>query len=343
MKIIEGNIEDALELIDDDTIDLIITSPPYYGLRAYSDNPMEIGREEHPKLYIDRIVNIVDILMQKLKKDGNFFLNIGDSYATASHKGSFDPLLKSRNELPEHKINIRSKLNKSNENWLKERQKLLIPYRIAIAIQDIGYTIREDLIWVKKLTFYPERESIGTTFPFPVIDKFLPAHEVILHITKSKGKSKAYIDRVKNKLKQSSIKRANYKLPSSITSDWSAYHHQEKGFTKLYNKLKNADVEMANPTSCIMFKRFSGFDKNEGHVAPFPIHLPMMFIEAYSDVGDVVMDPFMGSGTTGLASRLLNRSFIGIELEHKYVEIAKRKMKWNNALDIKFEYIKIKR
>jgi len=158
----------------------------------------------------------VEECMRVLKKEGNMFLNIGDTWATATHKGGYDRLNQQENITIDkgHRTEIRAKLNRSGENWLKEKQKLFIPYRIAIELQDRGYIVREDLIWTKKLIKFPEKESIGSCMPFPVRDKFLPAHEVILHITKSK-KVKSYIDNIKCKLKEGSLLRAKYPISAT--------------------------------------------------------------------------------------------------------------------------------
>jgi len=346
-KLYVGDALEVLKTLPDESVDCVITSPLYYGLRSYlsknsSLKEREIGLEEHPNKYINKIISVVEECMRILKKDGNMFLNIGDTWATATHKGGYDRLNKQKNITIDegHRTEIRAKLNRSGENWLKEKQKLFIPYRIAIKLQDKGYIVREDIIWTKKITKYPEKETIGSCMPFPIQDKFLPAHEVILHIMKSK-KVKAYINRIKCKLKESTFKRAKY--PVSLTfkiQDEKNPYLSHKGIDAYYKKLdeaskvvkgKNRDVvigselEGANPTSCIMFKRENQHTTISEHFAKFPHSLPSLFIESFTDKGDTILDPFAGSGTTMIVAEKLGRNSIGIELNPKYAELIKKR------------------
>ena len=348
-KIICGDALKVLRKFPSDSVDCIITSPPYYGQRSYlpKDSELkkfEIGLEEHPNIYIEKIVTIVEECMRILKKEGNMFLNIGDSWATATRPGGYDRLNQQKNITIDegHRTEIRAKLNRSGENWLKEKQKLFLPYRIAIELQDRGYIVREDIIWVKKLAKYPEKETIGACMPFPVIDKFVPAHEVILHIVKSK-KVKSFIDRIRCKLKDSTLERAKYPVSSTykIQDDRNPYFSQRKGMDSYFKKLDElgkvvegdnwnvvieSKLEGANPTSCIMFKR-EHHTLAESHFAKFPLSLPQLFIEGYTDKNDIVLDPFIGSGTTGMAAKMLNRNFIGIEINPEYCKIAEARIK----------------
>jgi len=132
---------------------------------------------------------------------------------------------------------------------------------------------------------------MGTCMPFPVIDKFLPAHEVILHIVKSK-KVKSFIDRIRCKLKDNTFKRAKYPvIQTYMTQDETNPYFSQKGLDSYYRKLDEAgkvimgknwgvvvenELEGANPTSCIMIKREN--QHAEGHFAKFPIMLPKLFI-----------------------------------------------------------------
>ena len=320
-KIVCGDALKVLRKFPSESVDCIITSPPYYGQRSYlpKDSELkkfEIGLEEHPNIYIEKIIAIVEECMRILKKEGNMFLNIGDTWATATHQGGYDRLNQQMNITIDegHRTEIRAKLNRSGENWLKEKQKLFLPYRIAIELQDRGYIVREDIVWTKKVTKYPEKETIGSCMPFPVIDRFLHAHEVILHIVKSK-KVKSYIDRIKCKLKESRISQKKVKKLDELGKVVEGDN---------WNVVIESELEGANPTSCIMFKKEH---HNTPHFAKFPLSLPQLFIEGFTDKNDIVLDPFIGSGTTGIAAKMLNRNFIGIEINPEYCEIAEARIK----------------
>lgn len=355
-KIYQGNILDVLKTFEDDCIDCIITSPPYFELRSYSDNKEEIGKEEHPQEYINKIVEITEECMRVLKPTGVMFLNLGDSYG--SHR---DSKSSSFNIVSKEKIDSLIVKNRGKSGWFQEKQKLLIPHRIAIALQEKGLIIRDDITWLKKIVIYPDKESIGSCMPFPVLDKLLPATEYIFQIVKNK---KYYFDleSVKTETKNSTIERAMRPLSSTYSRDinGNSYVHH-KGMESYYNKIKDnyiddndnarrtrtkenlcvgkedytnwsvkgIDVSLANPTNALMFKRMNQNSKKakQEHFASFPISLSDFFVKVGCPINGVVLDPFMGSGTTGLSALRNNRNFIGIELNPKFIEISYRRMK----------------
>jgi len=344
-KIYQGDALKILKTFPDESVDCIITSPPYFSQRYYGKETNivwdgdenckhkfkfmqdfktgyckkcgawygQLGLEPHPKLFIKHICDIVEECMRTLKNNGNMFLNIGDTWASATHKNGY---------------------NKYGENWLKEKQKLFIPYRIAIELQDRGYIVREDIIWTKKVTKFPQKETIGFCMPSPIIDKFLLAHEVILHIIKNK-KVKSYINRIKCKLKKSTFERAKYPVSATykIQDESNPYLSQKNGMDAYFKKLDvlgkkiGSELKLANPTSCIMFKKENQHKVKGSHFAKFPLSLPRLFIEGFTDKGDIILDPFIGSGTTAIVSLKLGRKFVGIELNPDYVKMAYNRIK----------------
>ena len=362
-KIYNINCSKGLKLLNDNSVDCIVTSPPYWNLRNYRselnciwggnseckhefelkekiikmsqsnevNSPYrtlhdnlpnsyigyckkcgawcgQLGLEEHPQEYINHIVEVCIECMRVLKPTGNFFLNLGDSYA---HRNGKDE--------------IRNAPKKSlKSNWFQEKQKLLIPHRIGISLQDRGFIIRDVNVWVKKLTIYPDRESVGSAMPFPAKDRFVSATEYIFHIVKSK-KYYFNLENVKLPIKVSSIKRAkNEKL---CYNNKSPYKSKEDGIKKYYKKLANMhDVIEANPTNALMFKR-SGFSEgSQGHFSTFPKSLAQLFIEVGCPKGGLVLDPFAGSGTTLVVAKYSQRNFIGFEISEEYCEIIKRRL-----------------
>ena len=241
IKVFNMDVREGLKRLPDESIDCVITSPPYYGLRNYDippqiwglkdcqhdfkikeiRDPMDrggngdhdregglsgtkidyknfkggyckkcnawlgnLGLEPTPQEYINKIVNVVTECMRVLKKEGVMFLNLGDSYAT--HRYGKDAEVNISNEEKLKVLVTRNSPRKGlKSNWFQEKQKLLIPHRIAIALQEKGFIIRDDICWVKKLVIYPNKESVGSTMPFPVKDRLLSATEYIFQITKS--------------------------------------------------------------------------------------------------------------------------------------------------------------
>jgi len=336
----------ALKQMPDESVDCVITSPPYYGLRNYNiesvifdgekdcehefdvkeiDDPMyragkgdhdkeglsgtkidykkyrtgyckkcnawlgNIGLEPTPQEYINHLVEIFTEIMRVLKSTGVFFLNIGDCYVT--HRSGRDAEINiSKKERLNSLVTRNSPKKSLKSNWFQEKQKLLIPHRIAIALQEKGFLIRDDIVWVKKLIMYPDKESIGSCMPFPVKDKLLPATEYIFQITKS-PKYFFNLEKVKTPIKNSTIERAKRPLSSTYKNDiiGNPYvHHKgmEKAHERWANKcvgkedytnwsVKCIEVENVNPTNALMFKRMNQFSKmiQQEHFASFPTSL----------------------------------------------------------------------
>jgi DNA modification methylase len=150
----------ALAKLPSDSIDCIITSPPYWGLRDYKVEG-QIGLEEHPQLYIDKIVSVFEEVKRVLKPTGTVFLNLGDCYY--SHRDWTYSDMKNKLEYAEgQKFNPKIK-----SNWLQPKQRMLIPHRIAIAMQDKGWVLRNDLVW-RKLSHMPSsvKDRLSNSFEY---------------------------------------------------------------------------------------------------------------------------------------------------------------------------------
>jgi site-specific DNA-methyltransferase (adenine-specific) len=340
-KIICGDALEELKRMPSDFVDCIITSPPYWSTRSYlpenhPDKLKEVGLEDHPQQYIDKIVEISLECVRVLKKTGVFFLNLGDVFYTRSQKNSWleDKLNKGWKSSVKHRINARGKYK---DTWLKRKGRLLLPMRIAIELQNKGIIIRDVIIWVKKLTKYPEKTSIGTTIPFPVKDRLLPAFEYIFQIVKSQ-KYYFNLELIKNELKMSSIQRLQYPTVETYPQD-NPYKRSMAGIEKFRRELLmtkevvNWDVKLkkeltkANPTNVVMFTQGNQFTVPQGHYAKFPESLVEFFILVGCPENGIVLDPFMGSGTVGVVAKRLGRNFIGIELNLEYIKIAEERIK----------------
>lgn len=274
-----------------------VTSPPYYGLRDYGING-QIGLEASVEEYIERLVGIFREVRRVLRPDGTLWLNIGDSYATRS--GS-QPPTNTRNSVGHTKKRVPS--------GLKYKDMMGIPWRLAFALQNDGWYLRSDIIWHKT-----------NAMPEAVTDRPTKAHEYLFLLSAapqyyydadsirepcgSKGNAKtfrgggAYTD------------KAAFFNSSIIERDSSGNIENETG---LRNRRDVWSVATAQ------FK--------EAHYATFPSELIRPCILAGCPERGVVLDPFFGSGTTGVVATQENRDYIGIELNPEYIKISDRRIK----------------
>jgi len=174
-KIHNGNWIELAEQLDDESVDLIITSPPYWGLRDYGVEG-QIGLEEHPNEYIKRLVDGFRILKKKLKKTGSFYLNLGDTYfGGGGSSGHTDETTNLGRTTISYGATAGHTLKLKKSNWLQPKQLMLMPSRVAIALQEDGWILRNDNIWHKP-----------NPMPSSVKDRLNTTYEHIFHFVKSR-------------------------------------------------------------------------------------------------------------------------------------------------------------
>lgn len=324
-----------------------ITSPPYYGLRdygtgkwiggdencshkrdsKYSDKTItghankdltvgdaiyksvcprcgairedrQLGLEETPEEYIKAMVEVFRCVWDVLEDDGTLWLNIGDSYYNY-RPGKGQALVKqtvanNNQDLPQTCARRGNKLD-----GLKEKDLIGIPWMLAFALRADGWYLRQDIIWHKP---NPMPESVG--------DRCTKSHEYIFLLSKSR---KYHFDHVA--------------IKEPVKEDWGTrdrtngkYHNEGTGLQPHTGLEKS--YEMANKRSVwtVNTKPYSG-----AHFAVFPTELIEPCILAGAPVGAVVLDPFMGSGTTAQVAQDLGRQYIGCELNPEYGKLQKKR------------------
>lgn len=256
-----GNAKDELLKIPDKSIQMCITSPPYYGLRSYSDSEHEIGKEDHPDEYI---INMLLVFMQVhrvLKDDGICFINLGDSYY--NYRPGKNSYKKQSSYDKDQDLPKKSSKRSNILEGYKEKDLMLIPSQVAHHLREWGWYLRQDIIW-KKTRCMPES----------VKDRFNKTYEHIFMFSKSQS----------------------YKFNTEIRNEFLR------------------DVWEIAPAS------FKG-----SHFAVFPDKIPEICIKAGSDKGDIILDPFIGTGTTASVAEKLGRKWIGIELNKEYEKFIKER------------------
>lgn len=302
-QIILGDAIAVLKTLPDDSIDCCVTSPPYWNLRDYGMSG-QIGNEPTMGEYIQSIVSVFAEVRRVLKPQGTCWLNLGDTYAS---KWSVNR----RNVVGSGSLADGKRANRPNRltDGLKEKDLCLIPHRCAIALQDDGWYVRQDLVWSK-----------SNPMPESVRDRCTKAHEYIFLLTKS---PKYFYD------------AEAIKEPASMTSGFTRQrlqgkHHQRKSASRFVNDASGGSTIDEWTDSGTRNKRsvWSIATKpcKEAHFATYPVELPTLCIKAGSPVEGVILDPFMGAGASAIAAQSLDRNFIGIELNPEYREMALRRI-----------------
>ena len=298
IKIIQGNCVDKIKELEDNSIDCVVSSPPYFGLRDYG-NDEQFGLEKNYKDYLSNTVKVFETFKPKLKDTATIWWNVGDSY---HRTGSDQPVQKGL--LNNENINKRygwDKKHKEKNKDFKPKDLMMIPNRVAIALQDAGWYIRSEIIWHKP-----------NPMPESVTDRPTSCHEKIWLITKNK---KYYYD-------ADIIKEPCKTFDKNIRDRETTKLNNTPGRTKMAGLKKNNYI-MKNKRNVwsVTTKPFK-----DAHFATYPKDLIEPCIKAGCPEGGTVLDPFGGSGTTGIVAQLNNRNSILIELNPEYIKIAKNRI-----------------
>ena len=378
-KVYLGNAIDIIRTFPDESIDCVVTSPPYYGLRDYGTGHWEggdpncdheaarrktrfdykldekqasskgtdvksyekvcplcgavrvdeqIGLEETPEEYIDRLVELFREIKRCLKKEGTIWVNIGDSYWGGGWRNA---------EFNEHSGEIqkgskgtycgKSMPNlKGYVNGYKPKDLIGIPWMLAFALRADGWYLRQDIIWHKP-----------NPMPESVTDRCTKAHEYIFLLSKSKDYYFAY-----EEIQEDAVTAEN--RPIGIVRERELdYNTKRRNNPEAYlqtPRTKNCQYDGQAPNSMHIRRedvQYTTRNKRdvwsvcvkpnrETHFATYPESLVVPCIKAGCPENGVVLDPFMGSGTTGIVARKLNRNFVGTELNPEYQKMAERRI-----------------
>ena len=302
--ILFGDCRETLKEFDEKAR-MCVTSPPYYGLRNYGGEESQIGLEQTPEEFIKQLVNVFKEVKNVLTDDGTCWVNIGDSYYNY-RPGRGQGLAKqtvsnTRQDLPDVCPRRGNRIE-----GLKEKDLIGIPWMFAFAMRADGWYLRQDIIWHKP-----------NPMPESVRDRCTKSHEYIFLFSKDR---KYYYD--------------NEAIKEPVKQDWGTrdrtngkYHNPgtglqpHSGLTKSYTKRNKRSVWSVNK------KPYKG-----AHFATYPPELIEPCIKAGSEEGDIILDPFMGSGTTAMVAKQLGRYYMGCELHEDYGDLIKKRVGSTSSL-----------
>jgi len=267
-QIIQGDCRESLKTLTENSVNCCVTSPPYFGLRSYGGGTDEIGIEDRVEDYIQSLVDVFREVRRVLRPDGTLWLNLGDSYMAQKNVAPPPQTIGGQRDMP---TGIPG--NRKNQNGLKHKDLIGIPWRVALALQSDGWWLRQDIIWHKP-----------NPMPESVEDRCTRAHEYIFMLSK---KSHYYYDH--EAIKETTMSGEEKKNKRSV---WTVNTKGYKG----------------------------------AHFAVYPKQLVLPCILAGCPQDGTVLDPFNGSGTTGVVALQNNRRYIGLELNPEYVKLAEARI-----------------
>ena len=339
-KIFHGQAKECLRSLPDSIVDTCVTSPPYWGLRDYGVDG-QLGQEPTPELYVNNLVSVFQDVRRILKDDGTLWLNLGDSYGGSGKGSATHPESNWKYKQGTNKGAHNKGINNYSSDKIKPKDLVGIPWMVAFALRADGWYLRQDIIWNKP-----------NPMPESVKDRCTKSHEYIFLLSKSK---KYYYDyeAIKQPLKDASIARLiqdieNQEGSSRVQGKTNGKMKAVRPSTKRKGDQTDNDVSMGLNGSS--FKNHNNYLKEDGsllhgtkankksvwtqvtkpfkeaHFATFPQELIVDCIKAGCPEGGIVLDPFMGAGTTAIVSQKLNRNYLGVELNGKYISIADNRL-----------------
>jgi DNA modification methylase len=354
--IVCGDVLDCLREMADSSVHCVVTSPPYWGLRDYGVAG-QLGMEATPQQYVASMVAVFREVRRVLRKDGTAWVNMGDCYATGAGKVGSCPGGGEQGEKwagrGAHTANNSGKAsvrlaamgpmtqpNRMPLPGLKPKDLVGIPWRLAFALQEDGWWLRQDIIWSKP-----------NPMPESVTDRCTKAHEYIFLLSKSEryyydadSIRTAYAEETKTLSFETMefSRRDKYAKPVSGWNMGAGSHDAiEHAIPKSHNGSKFTDGKTAavrartgkgpradNPLGANKRSVWSVATQAypEAHFATFPEELVLPCILAGCPTGGTVLDPFSGSGTTGVVALRYHRKYIGIELNPAYADMSERRI-----------------
>jgi len=297
--ILQGDVIEQLQTLDAQSIHTCVTSPPYWGLRDYGVDG-QIGLEETPELYVEKIVEVFREVKRVLRDDGTLWLNLGDSYASyRDSKCSPQSVGNGQRGMPVTGAKNRGRAA-FRSKVIKHKDLVGIPWMVAFALRADGWYLRSDIIWNK-------------TNPMPesVTDRPTKAHEYIFLLSKSQ---KYYYD-------NEAIKEPSKENYGTRNRSNGKYHKEGFGLQPHTGLERNYTKANKRTVWTVSTKPYKG-----AHFATFPPNLIKPCILAGAPPRGTVLDPFFGSGTTGAVAQELDRQWVGIEINAEYVELAENRM-----------------
>lgn len=323
-----GDALDVLRTLPAQAVNCAVTSPPYYGLRDYGVAG-QIGREDTPEVYVARLTAVFRELRRVLADNGTLWVNIGDSYWGGKGRGGESSY---EYQASRYKSGISFTRPCSNtgargvigprqgrHELIKRKDLIGVPWMLAFALRADGWYLRQEVVWSKP---NPKPESVR--------DRCTRSHEYIFMLTK-KGKyhydhmaimEPAAYDGRRDTTAKTSPKYADGGTGIKVQTFAARAHERWPNVLPACGGIAGLPARNKRSVWTVATRSYRG-----AHFATFPEALITDCIKAGCPPGGVVLDPFMGAGTTAVVARKLGRQYVGIELNAEYVRLAEERLR----------------
>lgn len=291
------------------SVDCIVTSPPYFGLRDYGTEG-QYGLEATPAEYVERMRALFAEMRRVLADDGTLWLNIGDSYAGSWGNQGHNPHRDDFHTKQRRMGAFRESATRTGSirpGMPAAKNLMGIPWRVAFALQDDGWILRNAIVWHKP-----------NAMPESVTDRLSSRYEHVFLFSKSR-RYWFDLDAIREPHSDVSIKRAapHRSPPGKASRAGLGFAPGMKPQTLDLDQMNHQNGRNPGDVWTMPTQPFPG-----AHFAVYPVALPQRCILAGCKPGGTVLDPFNGSGTTGLAAQRTGRRYVGIDLNAEYLDLS---------------------
>lgn len=325
--IIQGDCLAELKKFPDECVDCVVSSPPYWSLRSYlserdENKNKEIGLEPKFNDYTFSLIKIFNEIKRVLKKDGTCFVNLGDTYFGGGRNGGGKDAMKRKRKYKQDTVKGSYNVFDWSKNDFSKKSLVMIPERFALEMLGKGWILRNKIVWHKK-----------NAMPSSVLDRLSNKYELIYFFVKS---PRYYFDIDSIRIPY----ETNEKRPAGVIRERERGYNSKQGTKQKEQEEASRLFGKRRPPKANGEYERNPKGKNPGdvwtltlqphpekHIAMFPEKLIMPIIKAGCPQDGIVLDPFMGSGTTAVTAKKLNRNFIGIDLNKEYCELATQRLK----------------
>ncbi len=320
-RIIQGDCLEVLKTIPDQSVQLVLTSPPYFSLRRYSNSDKEVGIEKTWQEYVTKLTEIFMECYRVLRDDGSFYLNIGDCYIGSGGKRGDQTNVISPNWTPTYG-------EAPKDAKLKPGCRLGLPWRVAFSLCDNGWILRSPIVWIKAQSVpesVPNRYSAKHELIFMFVKKmayYFDLNAIRVPFMKSPEMGIVYreVERYKYTDEDAEGAVKNKRIYDGMA---------RKSTMEVLQNMVKAGKNGANPGDWMLIPPAR---TKAAHFAAYSEELCTRPILASSRPGDIVLDPFSGTGTTSVAAKKLGRNYIGIDVNPDYIKMSEERLSTTDSM-----------